>query len=602
MTAAAAVEGCVVQPGRTLPRPDHHDGSAFFPLGNGGGLTLAFTGTAGPPAPQPEQTLAVSAKARHTVALTVTNWLPVSQRFDVTWPPEALPPSAELHGPALVELPARATTELRLSYCNLLASPTPVRVTVTLSCAATGEYVAYPLTLTSTEPPPGDAVALSAVVRGCTAHTLVVDNPLWQRQPLGGSGSGQSAALPRGGPVTFSQVGCDHPGVRVTQLDALTGRPSGRFRVEFRPLVPTGALITPMSAPEAHVPAEAGGAAAMPSPAAAGSGPGNKARGTTGKGSGKVGATTARAASPPPPPAAGPSPGSADPAGATTATVTLVSPQIGTTVIRLALSATPAPALPPLSFSSPLGGRVTLPCPFRHHGSVAGAYACTVTPADAGFTVPGTVEAQPGADAATAWAGVEAAVPVTYDGSRLGPASAELRIAGPPGCASYVIPLRGVSTPPAPAGPFAVAPSAPAALSFRSPFLEAAEFHVGVERTDGLGGGGGATFVATPCGVLRLPAKGATLIAVALGAGDAAHAAHPAGGAGAGAAVAATGRVVVSCPAAPHAPSWVYYLQQAPDGAPGGGQGASAQPSATLEGGVASGGGAARKAAAKRVV
>jgi hydrocephalus-inducing protein len=73
-----------------------HSGNVFFPLPDGSGLVYALVGKASQPALGGSLHFKTAAKKTLNFVVPVSNWLPVTQRFDVTWDAKSLPASAVL--------------------------------------------------------------------------------------------------------------------------------------------------------------------------------------------------------------------------------------------------------------------------------------------------------------------------------------------------------------------------------------------------------------------------------------------------------------------------------------------------------------------------
>jgi hypothetical protein len=73
-----------------------HTGNVFFPMPDGSGLVYTLVGKAAPPSLGGSLVFKATAKKTLNFIVPVANWLPVTQRFDVTWDTKSMPASAVL--------------------------------------------------------------------------------------------------------------------------------------------------------------------------------------------------------------------------------------------------------------------------------------------------------------------------------------------------------------------------------------------------------------------------------------------------------------------------------------------------------------------------
>ena len=94
-------------------------GSVFFPLPDGTGLLYNLVGSADPPKQSGLVIHDIPCKTPHTEVLTVSNWLPRSQRFKLSIEmikPEKLDRSVTLTGADYIEVPALGSKDFELKY------------------------------------------------------------------------------------------------------------------------------------------------------------------------------------------------------------------------------------------------------------------------------------------------------------------------------------------------------------------------------------------------------------------------------------------------------------------------------------------------------
>jgi hypothetical protein len=496
-----------------------HTGSVFFGLPDGSGVMYALSGKAAAPAPGGNLALKTPAKKLLNFVIPVANWLRTTQRFMVTWEAKAIPQSAQLRGARTLDVPGLGTREYKMTYQATVEGK--AATTVTFVSETTGEYVSYDVALEATPAGVAGSLALESVVRQTASATLVLANPL-------------AAA---GVPISFAPAVVDHPALRVVRVSEATGQPEVTFRVDYRPLVPTGpagsavAAAAPAATAAAATAADAGAAGGKKDGKVAAPAAGAKA---AAGGAGKAGAAAAGA----PIDAA-----AASAASASTARVTLHSDQLGDFIYEVALRASVGGAEPALRFAAPLGTKQAVVYRFRHLDARPGTYRCAVTRPDV-FALPPSVAVAAPAAGDAAWDGVESSVEVVFEPTAVGEVAAELTLTSEV-AGSYTVPLVASCVPPRPAGPYVLAPGGSASIDFRNVFNEDRDFLVSTDNP--------AVFAPTPAGAVRVPKKGSLALAVRY--------TPPAGGSAAD----VGGKLVVACPSLPEVPPWVFYLRGAAD-------------------------------------
>lgn len=258
--------------------------------------------------------------------------------------------------------------------------------------------------------------------------------------------------------------------MQLTPSESLAGAHECRFRIDFRPLLPTA----PPGSPLASVPGaiEAVTAPIASPPAGKASGKGASSKGGPAGAAAAVAAETIVAGTPA-------ALAAAIAASAANARIVLHSDQLGDFIYELRLKSTEAGAEPPLRFACALGARQSSFFRFRHLDARGLVYKCATTRPEC-FSVVATVTAPPntplplpGAPAAGAppsaappgaaaaapgattgsgsgpggaallpdpWLGTELVVEVAYEGVAVGDTAAELHVASEVGGA-FVVPL-----------------------------------------------------------------------------------------------------------------------------------------------------------------
>jgi hydrocephalus-inducing protein len=474
-----------------------HSGSIFFPFPDGTGLTVALQGKAAAPSNVAQVVHKCLAKKPLTFSVPITNWLRSTQTFEITWDPKTIPAHAQLKAAKAIDVPGMASRDLKMTFIGLLEGK--VSTNVVFTNPHTGEYVCNDLLFEVGPAGITAELSLESVVRQCVSTFITIENPLAET----------------GAVVAFSALTCDHPAIRVVKVNDMTGQREGRFKLEYRPLVPTTLSTSrPGTAPATSRPATqpAGKTAAKPD-----------------KEKDKVDDKAVAAA--------------ASAAAATYARVSLHSDQLGDYLYDLKLKAVPAGFEPALRFNSQLGSRQTLQYKIKHYEFKAGNYKCSVSRPDL-FSVPPSISVPVPASAAEAWDGVDCVVDVTFEGTSVGEVSAELVVASD-ASGTFVAPLVALCAEPRPTGPFMLAPSGSMNIDFRNVFNEDREFFISTDNP--------ALFTCAPVGLTRISRKSSMSISIKYN--------------GAAGSADASGRLAVSLAGAHDSPPWIFYLRGSSDAA-----------------------------------
>ncbi|TPX54724.1 hypothetical protein PhCBS80983_g05802 [Powellomyces hirtus] len=158
----------------------------------------------------------------------------------------------------------------------------------------------------------------------------------------------------------------------------------------------------------------------------------------------------------------------------TVARLTLQSGELGVYQYDLKLVSNPAGPEHNLQFKVPLGTNQTQTFRFISFAKVKTEYVCKLDSAD--FSVEKTVMAP-----AATNSGIEVAVDVTYEPSRLGDTRTQLIVSSATG-GDYVCPLSGHCTMPKPQGPISVKAGTPSIVPFRNVFNSSAAFTFSVDN------------------------------------------------------------------------------------------------------------------------
>ncbi len=196
--------------------PEAHVGSLFIALPDGSGVLHSLRGTATAPPAEDNLKFDFPAKQAYSFVIPVRNWLQSTQRFSVSW--SGVPAAATMRSARSIDVPGLATREHKMTFFAYTAGL--VDAVVTFTNESTGEYLLFNVQLTASQPPVLDTVAMQAVLRQAVQHTIVVENPL----------------ASAGTAVAFESLACEHPCVRVAQLEQATGKQEVAFQVEYRPL------------------------------------------------------------------------------------------------------------------------------------------------------------------------------------------------------------------------------------------------------------------------------------------------------------------------------------------------------------------------------
>jgi len=155
----------------------------------------------------------------------------------------------------------------------------------------------------------------------------------------------------------------------------------------------------------------------------------------------------------------------------TTSQLTLASSELGTFVYDLRLVALPAGETKTLQFKVALGNLQTLRYRFTSFLKRPEAYKLAVGKGDGDFAVEASVSA-PAAEGSN---GVEVAVDVTFEPSKMGESSDTLTISSAEG-GEYTCVLKGTALPPRPQGPILIKGGAKVPVNFKNVFTVAADY------------------------------------------------------------------------------------------------------------------------------
>jgi hydrocephalus-inducing protein len=209
----------------------------------------------------------------------------------------------------------------------------------------------------------------------------------------------------------------------------------------------------------------------------------------------------------------------------------LTSEQLGVYTYTLRLTATAAAAEHAQRFETDLGNAHRQTVRFRHFLPTPATYSVAVSNPEC-FQVPATVNAPASAD----WSGVEVALEVVFEPESMGAVKSELRVSSADGGA-YTWPLYGTAIAPRPRGPFNVPRATGVSIDVKNVLREDMDFAVATDN---------AAFAVAAASV-RIGGKKSAAVAVKF---------TPPTEAGA----ATTGKLIVTCPALPSLPPWVFYI------------------------------------------
>jgi hydrocephalus-inducing protein len=397
--------------GQSVGRPESHQGSVFFALPNGTSEMYTVLGTASEP--DVVDTLTATTKAKETLAinLPVKNWLKVAQRFDVdiNMDSSTAAGDAKYHfaftGHNALDVPGRSARDYKLSFTGYVEGKS--RATVRFTNAATGEYLWYIVEAESTAAGVVGVVEVRAPVRQVAKRIIEINNP-----------------LPPHVQVTFPETWwrCDSSCVRVLKLtDDLTGKKTGKFQVQYRPLVPT--------VPEA-------GRATSSSSSSTGAGDCEEHK------------------------------------------LTIICDQLGEFNYTLRLEAVAVGVDKTLHFNTSLGATQEKAFRFTHFvKSGAVEFSCRVGQRMF-FVVPDKVKSAPTQE----WGGQEVEIPVRFEPQALGEVRDELVVTSTvPGGGEYRCALKSTCDAPRPKGPVFLEPGKEQTINFRNVFGEKREFRFTVD-------------------------------------------------------------------------------------------------------------------------
>jgi hypothetical protein len=219
--------------------------------------------------------------------------------------------------------------------------------------------------------------------------------------------------------------------------------------------------------------------------------------------------------------------------------------ELGTFRFALALKALPPTSEPTLRFEAPLGAGVTETFTFRAYNRGAVTLDCRVGPAACFRVAEPTVALPP----CPHWEGQEVKVAVRFEPEALRDAGDVLVVSDPTGAsADFRVKLVGMCRRPQPQGPFDVADGASRDIAVRNVFGEDREYSFACDHP--------AFTVASARQTIRAKEGATATVKYTAGAGAGAGS----GGGG------DSGKLLVSCPAVPDMPPWVFYLRGRPGG------------------------------------
>ncbi|NXC39739.1 HYDIN protein, partial [Penelope pileata] len=194
-----------------------HQGSIFFPLPDGTGLSYLLQGTAEGPKCSGTVSREVPCRTSYTELLPVSNWLSKPQRFLVVTDilkPENLESGAMLHGLEYIDVPGSSTKNYKLTFLSYKEGV--FSIMVTFLNEETEEYLFYVITFKATASGPLGTVEVSTAVRQNVSSTIKVDNPL----PV---------------PVVFD-IDCKVPDVTVPPIFTVPAESEANLVFEYQPL------------------------------------------------------------------------------------------------------------------------------------------------------------------------------------------------------------------------------------------------------------------------------------------------------------------------------------------------------------------------------
>ncbi|XP_009996299.1 PREDICTED: hydrocephalus-inducing protein homolog [Chaetura pelagica] len=163
----------------TMTTEKMHQGSIFFPLPDGTGLSYLLQGTAQTPKCSGTISREVPCRTSHTEFIPVSNWLNRAQRFLVIV--DVIKPEDQGEGPLLqgqehMEVPGSAKKDYKLTFLSYKEGT--FQASVTFLNEETQEYLFYMMSFKVTASRPISTVEITTAVRQRASSSVKVDNPL----------------------------------------------------------------------------------------------------------------------------------------------------------------------------------------------------------------------------------------------------------------------------------------------------------------------------------------------------------------------------------------------------------------------------------------
>jgi hypothetical protein len=201
-----------------------HTGDLFIPLPDGNALLYHLKGLARPPESSGHIHLDLAAKQASSTSMSISNWLPSTQCFDISVTVSEAPcpyPSGALTFliPNKIELDGNVSKDFPLKMCCYCEGK--VNAKIQFTNPSTGEYMFYTISAVINSSAIIDQVFLETPVRQLTRQLINIENPL-----------GSEATIRMKDEKWWT---CDCPDIRVRERSPIQGHREGVFEIEYRP-------------------------------------------------------------------------------------------------------------------------------------------------------------------------------------------------------------------------------------------------------------------------------------------------------------------------------------------------------------------------------
>lgn len=202
-----------------------HQGTMFVALPNGMSMLFQLRGLASAPKEMPEIVETAVAKTHRHLEIPLENWLNEMQRFRVEIEKTCGSDTDFYDGSPTIDLPPMKSRKYKLRFIAYKAGESAVKLTFTN--VATQEYLVYNVRVKCEAAEVQEIIAMEAPVRQSTTKSISIPNPFPEYESVVFATS----------PQDTTWWTCDHPQVRVREVENMSGKKNGVMEIDFRPLI-----------------------------------------------------------------------------------------------------------------------------------------------------------------------------------------------------------------------------------------------------------------------------------------------------------------------------------------------------------------------------